>query len=55
MPTKQKRKGRPKGSQQTVISLPKKRGKNKLVPFFKRTVDEKERGLFSSPINTKLS
>ncbi|XP_076116151.1 uncharacterized protein LOC143083747 isoform X2 [Mytilus galloprovincialis] len=47
MPTKLKRKGRPKGSQQTVIGLPKKRGKNKLVPFFKRTVDEKEREILS--------
>ncbi|XP_071125473.1 uncharacterized protein [Mytilus edulis] len=47
MPTKQKRKGRPKGSQQTVIGLPKKRGKNKLIPFFKRTVDEKEREILS--------
>ncbi|CAC5411152.1 unnamed protein product [Mytilus coruscus] len=47
MPTKLKRKGRPKGSQQTVIGLPKKSGKNKLVPFFKRTVDEKEREILS--------
>ncbi|CAG2193987.1 unnamed protein product [Mytilus edulis] len=47
MPSKLKRKGRPKGSQQTVIGLPKKRGKNKHVPFFKRTVDEKEREILS--------
>ncbi|XP_052063113.1 uncharacterized protein LOC127702849 [Mytilus californianus] len=51
MPTKLKRKGRPKGSQQTVIGLPKKSGKNKLVPFFKRTVDEKEREILSSLVS----
>ena len=49
LPPKLKRKGRPKGSQLTVIGLPKKKGRcdSKPIAFIKRHPKEKERGMIS--------
>ena len=45
LPPKLRKRGRPKGADQTVIGLPKKRHRgNKPVPFLKKLPSDKEKG-----------
>ena len=48
LPPKLKKRGRPKGAEKTVIGLPAKKRKAKLViPFLKKLPAEKEKGTIS--------
>lgn len=49
MPPIIRKRGRPKGSDKTIIGLPKKKKKsleNKPLPFLKKTPKEREEGIF---------